>query len=102
MALFWVLLRKTGCGGNVAVPPDNSAGSPDTVFTYWMIVPAGLIEESIKPPLYALGLQAGGLQPGMTTWAITIAYPTGTLVRGVLSLTVTRLPASLMAVMLEV
>src|SRR5580700_5158746 len=99
MMLFWVLLTNTGCGGNVAVPPDDSGGSPVDGFTYWMVVPVPLIEARVKPPLYALGLQAGSLHPGMLTPAIAMAYPTATLVHGVFIVTVTRSPASLIAVM---
>jgi hypothetical protein len=97
--LFCVLLRKTGCGGNVAVPPDNG-GRLLAGFTYVIVVP--LTEDSAKAPSYAFGLHAGGVHPGMATPAMTMVWPTGTFVKGELSATVTVLPVSLIAEMLDV
>src|SRR3984893_5926685 len=98
MALFCVLLRKTGCGGNVAVPPDNG-GSPMGGFTYVIVVP--LTDDNVKAPSYALGLH-GEVHPVMATPAMTIVWPTRALVKGAVSVTVTALPASPIAEMLDV
>src|SRR5271165_646738 len=84
--------------GTEATPPEGAgetAGSPATVFTYWMVVP--LTEEIGKQPSYADGFAALGI----VMPEITICDP-AVVVIGALSVTVTRLPASLMAEMLEV
>src|ERR1700691_497970 len=96
MKLFCVVFRKTGCGGTEAVPPEDGASPLIARFLYWMVVP--LIEVSGKVPLY----QGPTYPVGTATPAMLIAYPTTTLLSGALSVTVTRLPASLIAVMLAV
>src|SRR5208282_1705279 len=82
--------------GTEATPPEGAgetAARPVTEFTYWTVVPA--TEKIGKHPSYPVGLAALGMvMPETTICAPAVA------VIGALSVTVTRLPTSLMAEML--